>query len=244
MKTKMKWALIYLILIIVIINGMLIVLINAQTYPTIKPFVNDFANVLSPEEENLLENHCAKLDMDTSYQIVIVTLNSTNGADALDYANHIGENNGVGQKETDNGVVILWVTEDNKGAIAVGRGAETYLNDAKVGEIGRSSRNQFDNKKYYQGFEQIVSDIEKTIKKRDTSINNASSSPIPIQSKKDNGLLTTIIVIFIIGLLIYLILSKAGVVPRPNFRFRSGGGSGFGGRSFGGGSFGGGGSRF
>ena len=237
-----KWASIYLILILIIILGALIVLVNAQTYPTIKPFVNDFANILSPEEENLLENHCAKIDMDTSYQIVVVTINSTNGADALDYANHIGEQNGVGQKETDNGIVILWVTEDDKGAIAVGRGAETFLNDAKVGEIGRSSRNYFNNKKYYQGFEQIVSDIEKTIKERDKSINNSSQNPI--QTKTDNGLLTTLIVIIIIGILIYLILSKTGILPRPNFRFRSGGGSGFGGRSFGGGSFGGGGSRF
>jgi uncharacterized protein len=232
MKTKLN--LIYLTLI-------LIVLVNAQTYPTIKPFINDFANILSTEERNNLDIYCGIIERDTKYQITIVTVNSTQGDDPLNYANRIGEQNGVGQKETDNGVVILWVTDTKEGAIAVGRGAETYLNDAKVGEIGRSSREYFNEKRYYEGFQNIISKIEKTIKERDQTINQTITPTTT--PKKNNRLLTILIVIMIFGLLIYLILSKSGILPRPNWHFRSGGNS-FSGKSWGRGSFGGGGGRF
>jgi uncharacterized protein len=128
MITTRKWCLIYLVYILIILNGFLIVSVNAQTFPTIKPYVNDFANLFTPEERSLLNIHCDMIDKNTTYQIAIVTVNTSNGDDPLDYANHIGENNGVGQKDTDNGIVIIWVVDMNKGAIAVGRGAETYLN--------------------------------------------------------------------------------------------------------------------
>lgn len=212
-------------------------MVNAATYPTIKPYVNDFANVMTSEQVINLDNHCAKIEDETTYQIVIVTLNTTNSDDPVDYANHIGEQNGVGQKDTDNGVVILWVIDMKSGGIAIGRGAETYLNDAKVGEIGRGARHYFDEGKYYEGFDQIISDIETTIHQRDTNAKPSTSKPA------NDGLLTLIVVILIFGLIIYLILSKVGVVPRMRgFSFGSGGGGG--GRGFGGGSFGGGGARF
>ena len=238
MIKKMKWIVIYLVLILIILNS-----INAATYPVIIPYVNDFGHLMTADQVKSLDDHCAKIDLDTTYEIVVVSLNSTNGDDPTDYANHIGQQNGVGKATTDNGVVILWDIQDKKGGIAIGRGAETYLNDAKVGEIGRNARHFFDEGKYYEGFNQIVSDIETTIHQRDTSVN--STSTIKSNSSRDNGLLTAFIIILIFGVIAYLILSKAGVIPRIGgsaFSFRGGGGGG--GRSFGGGSFGGGGASF
>ena len=235
MRMKKKWALTYLVFILIILNGILIVTVNAATYPTVKPFVNDFANLMTADQIKSLDDHCAKINMKTTYEIVVVTLNSTQGDDPVSYANHIGEQNGVGKKDTDNGVVILWNVQDKNGGIAIGRGAETYLNDAKVGEIGRNARHFFDKGKYYEGFDQIVSDIEKTIYQRDTNVKPLTSKPAT------DGLLTLIVVILIFGLIGYLILSKVGVLPQMRGVSFGGGG---GGRGFGGGSFGGGGGRF
>ena len=242
---KKKWALIYLVFILIIINGILInISVNAITYPTVKPYVNDFANTMSSDEIKTLDNYCAKIDKETTYQIVIMTINSTEGDNPISYANHVGQQNGVGQKTTDNGVVVIWVTNDNTGAIAIGRGAETYLNDAKVGEIGRAARHYFDEGKYYEGFEQILSNIEATIYQRDTSVNSTSISIIKSTSK--NGLLTAFIIIIIFVVIVYLILSKIGVVPRMGRigGISIGGGGNSRGGSWGGGSFGGGGSSW
>ena len=104
---KKKKALISLIFILIILNGILI--INAATYPTIKPFVNDFAKLMTTDQARNLDNHCAKIDIDTNYEVVVVTVNSTQGDAPLDYANHIGQQNGVGKKSTDNVLTLQHV---------------------------------------------------------------------------------------------------------------------------------------
>lgn len=238
MKTKMKWTLI--IFLLIIINGTLIVLVNAEDYPTIKPWVNDFAGLMTPDQVAALDYRCEQIKQNTSYEIAIVTLKDTKGQDRLEYANRIGEQAGVGNQQKDNGVVVLWSMDNEKGgAIAVGRGAESFLNDAKVGEIGRASRPLFDKGQYYEGFTEILNNIEKTIKERDVTAGTTPTNNNPLGNN------TWIIITILVILLIFIILKVADINPR----IRTGGiftgsSNSSGGGSFGGGSFGGGGSKF
>ena len=249
MIKKMKYMKYMLFCIVCILC---IHLIYAIDYPTIKPYVNDFTNTLTQSQMDLLNQHCEAIEQNTSYEIAIVVINTTNGDDRLDYANHIGENNGVGKKATGTGLVVLWTFDNERGlAIATARGAgETYVNDAKAAEIARAARPLFEDKKYYEGFEQILNQLEQTIHERDTENQGGGNILSP-----NSGLSEVIVILAlcgIFGLIIYLILSKAGYVSRPGWIGRgsstsigtgSFGGGGFSGGSFGGGSFGGGGGR-
>ncbi|MBI5389075.1 TPM domain-containing protein, partial [Candidatus Woesearchaeota archaeon] len=68
------------------------------------------------------------------YAVVIVS--SLNGTAVESYAFTLAE--GVlGDKEKNNGLLLLVAVEDRKYRIEVGRGIEPILNDAKVGRIGR-----------------------------------------------------------------------------------------------------------
>lgn len=96
--------------------------------------VNDLANVLSDAEEQRFEMELAQFARETSNQIAVVTVPSLNGYPASDFAFRLGEAWGIGQKDKDNGVVVLFKpkTNDERGQIfvAVGYGLEGVIPDA------------------------------------------------------------------------------------------------------------------
>jgi uncharacterized protein len=92
--------------------------------------VNDFANVLSQIESAQLEDTLVQFARTTSTQIVVVTIPDLEGNDPGDYAFRLGEKWGVGQKDKDNGIVILVKPKqgNSKGQvfIATGYGLEGF----------------------------------------------------------------------------------------------------------------------
>ena len=242
MKDELIYAIIILEFILIII--ILMQAISAQEYPKIQPYVNDFGGYLDSKQIESLNLRCQAIEQNTSYEIAIVIVNTTNGQDRLEFANRIGEENGVGKSEEDNGLILLWTQEDEKGiAIAVGRGAESIFNDAKVSRYARDARPLFDEGKYYEGFNKMLDDIEVELKTK--------SEPV-ILTTGDN--LTDLIILIGIFLLIIWIILRiffsessdggfgTGVVIGSILSSGSGGGGGFSG-GFSGGSFGGGGGR-
>lgn len=110
--------------------------VSFATIPTYSDlYVNDFANVLSAEEKNELTTTLSALTTNTTAEAVVVTVNSLEGYSPIDYATKIGQTWGVGKKDTDNGLVILYAKSENKIAVAVGYGLEGILPDSKVGRI-------------------------------------------------------------------------------------------------------------
>ena len=76
--------------------------------PNPAKLVNDFADLLTPDEERQLEQKLVAYDDSTSNQVVIVTVKTMRGYEADQYATEIGHFWGVGgQAKYDNGVVIL-----------------------------------------------------------------------------------------------------------------------------------------
>lgn len=97
--------------------------------------VNDFVGILKPEEVQQLERKLVAYNDSTSTQIAVVIVRSLNGYDANTLAFKIGEEWGVGQKDKNNGVVLLIkpkTHDEPKGyvAISVGYGLEPYITDA------------------------------------------------------------------------------------------------------------------
>lgn len=101
--------------------------------------VNDFANVLLPEQVNHLESELVTFAQSTTTQIVIVTIPSLNGYDIADYSFRLGEKWGVGQKGKNNGAVIIFKPkterEPGKAFVAVGYGLEGIIPDAIANRI-------------------------------------------------------------------------------------------------------------
>ena len=163
---------------IVLIFGLMVFFLPVIVYSEkLNAYVTDNANLLTLEEERLLTEKIELIENATGYEIVIVTVPTTNGDDRFFYAYNIGEGNGVGKASTDNGIVVLWSVEDEHGgAIATGRGAEVAVTDADVNRIGRASREYFDADKFYGGFKYILAEIAKEINQEDFA-NAPSNNP-------------------------------------------------------------------
>lgn len=100
-------------------------------------FVNDFAGVLSDQTKSEIMSRSAALSENEKVgaQAVVVTVKDTGGEDIADYALNLGREWGVGDKDKNNGVVILLATEQREIQISVGYGLEGAIPDSKAGRI-------------------------------------------------------------------------------------------------------------
>ncbi len=97
-------------------------------------YANDYANVLSEKTEKHINETSKKYSGDGT-QVVVVTVTSLDGMDIETYANRLFRSWGIGDKDKDNGLLILVSTGDREIRIEVGRGLEGTFNDAKCGRL-------------------------------------------------------------------------------------------------------------
>lgn len=101
--------------------------------------VNDFAQLFDNVQSRNLEQILRNYQDTTSTQIYVVTVTDLKGYDVADFAVRLGEKWQIGQKDKDNGVLILIkprvANERGRVFIATGYGVEYILTDARVGRI-------------------------------------------------------------------------------------------------------------
>lgn len=204
--------------------------------------VNDYVGALNPTEQESLERKLVDYNDSTSTQITVVVVKSTQPYPASDYAFALGRKWGVGQKDKDNGIVLLWATDDRKIYIATGRGMEGAIPDVIAKRIiANVIAPDFKNKMYYRGLSNGVDEIVKYA----TGEYKADAT-----GGEDDSVIGVIIFLLIFIFVIYVII-KASRGGGGNSGHRGGGGffpyttySGWGSSSGSWGSSGGGGSSF
>jgi uncharacterized protein len=177
----------------------------AAAYPTLTGYVNDFAGLLTPQERASLAAQAGLVEKNTTVQIAIVTVLTTNGEDPILYGAHTGTQNGVGQKATDNGVVIVYSVADG-GGIATGRGIESTLTDYWVINVGRNAHMYFAIGKYYDGFSYLISEIDKRVEPKNLS---APATEAPANPPPSGAFLFVILIGGIIVMLIVILVSRS-----------------------------------
>jgi uncharacterized protein len=219
--------------------------------------VNDFGHVLTPDQVSALESKLVAYDDSTSIQIAIVTIPTTGDYDIGDYALKILRTWGIGNKKTNNGLVILAAINDHKVFIATGYGMEGSVPDVTAKSIVENEIvPNFRENNYYRGFDLAADDIIKAsageYKAPEGYAGRGRGRGIP-----GAGILGLFFIIFLILIIIGRggggrggggIFSGSGMLPwiiasmlsnRGGGGFSGGGGFGGGGGGFGG--FGGGG---
>lgn len=99
-------------------------------FPALTGRVVDEANLLEPAKEAEITAQLEQLQRDTSDQLVVVTVNSLQDREIEDFGYQLGRAWGIGQSETDNGVLLIVAPNERKVRIEVGYGLEPILTDA------------------------------------------------------------------------------------------------------------------
>lgn len=252
----MKKLIILLLLILGYYSGF------AQDIPA-KPatysLVHDYTGTLSAQQRDQLEQKLRVFEDSTSNQILVVLVKTTGDYVIDDYALKLGREWGVGQKDKNNGIILLVALGDRKVTIQVGYGLEGALPDIYTKRIRENDINpNFRAGNYYAGLDAGTDSIISAIKGEYKNDKPKAKNEV---NKGGAGLIVIIIIIIIIALIKRggggnqviggrgvaealfwsMLFSGGGRNSGGGFGGGSGGG-GFGGGSFGGGSFGGGGS--
>lgn len=210
--------------------------------------VNDYANVIPDDQQQQLERTLVAYDDSTSNQIAIVTVKTLDGRPIEETALAIYRAWGIGNKKTNNGVLILAAIDDRQIRIEVGYGLEGAIPDITANQIIRNDIGpNFRSGDYYEGFNQAAANIIKAAA-------GEYKAPANYHKKREGrgtgwGILAFIIVIVILSI-IRGGGGGGGMMSRRGFHrtgpvvFWPGGGGGWsggggGGWSGGGGGFGG-----
>src|SRR3546814_226030 len=101
----------------------------AQEFPKLTGRVVDAANLLSPAAEAEIDAKLANLEATTTRQLVVATIPDLQGYDISDYGYRLGRAWGIGQKQEDNGALLIVAPNERKVRVEVGYGLEPVLTD-------------------------------------------------------------------------------------------------------------------
>jgi len=206
--------------------------------------VNDFANILSPDELQSLESKLVAFNDSTSVQIAVVIVPTLGGYEKADFAQQLGQKWGVGGNKFDNGIVILvkpkTSSESGEAFIATGYGVEGLVPDATASDVYNNEMvPHFKQNDYYGGIN-AATDVLIALVKGEFKADNYGK-----KKKGSSAIFVLIIIIVIIFLLSrnnnnHHTINRSGGAGMLFFPWMmGGGGSGGGGGGYGGGSSGG-----
>lgn len=222
-------------------------------------YVNDFANVISPEAESRLDALAKRLNGATRGDMVIVTLPDLAGRPVTEVALRLGRewkvgaDAQIGDAARNAGVVILLVPKETSSdgghcRVEVGQGAEGFLTDGTVGQLCRDAVAQFRVQDYSGGIEYIAASVADRYAESFGVTLDGQPRPARRTSTRSEGNSPFITLLIIVVLLI--VMSSMGrrrrgcvgclPIPLPS-PSHGGGFGGFGSGGFSGGGFGGGG---
>ena len=158
----MKITKLFIVFIVAIFSLTTVKAQNVIAKPNPPVLVTDMAGVLSPEEKQALENKLVAIDDSSSNQIAVVILPALDGNPIEEYATKLFREWGIGNKKTNNGILLLIAIQDRKMRIEVGYGLEGAIPDiTSINIIDNDLKPAFRAGAYYDGIDKAIDDIAK-----------------------------------------------------------------------------------
>jgi uncharacterized protein len=226
------------------------------TFPPLTGRVVDEAGLLTPEDRAALTGELAALEETSTDQLAVVTLKSLQGYSIEDYGYQLGRQWQIGQKDKNNGVLLIVAPNERKVRIEVGYGLEGTLTDLVSNFIIQNSiLPRFRANDYPGGINRGVDDIIQVLTGDAEEWKQRAAKRPDTQSDWASVLLIILFIVVIV--VVFMVIANNSntppggrrrgspwiVIPSGSGSSWSSGSGGFGGGfSGGGGSFGGGGS--
>ncbi|WP_406604373.1 TPM domain-containing protein [Bartonella gliris] len=142
---------------------------SQSKFPPLTGYVNDMAYLLDNTTKENLTKKLAELEKKTGDQIVMVTLPTLSGSDIETYSNSLFRTWKLGQKQINNGVLLVIVQNERTVRIEVGYGLEGQLTDATSAVIiNNFILPNFREGNYQKGIVEAIDAIIKVITESDS----------------------------------------------------------------------------
>ena len=125
--------------------------------------VVDAANLLDDRSERSLTERLAKLEAETTDQIVVATVPSLDGQPIEEYSLDLAKRWKIGRADVDNGVMVLVAPNERKVRIEVGLGLEGLLTDERAATIIQSMLPHFKTGAYDIGILTGVAEMDRLL---------------------------------------------------------------------------------
>ncbi|MGB6268314.1 MAG: TPM domain-containing protein [Olleya sp.] len=137
---------------------------NAKQNDTLinQDVVQDYADLFSIKEEDFISKIIIDYENTSTNQICVYVIDSIPTSDnPVVYATKIANNLGVGQKEKDNGLLLLIAKNDRQVAFATGYGTEKILTDSICKRLIDSTLiPSFKEGDYFEGVVKVLDSVK------------------------------------------------------------------------------------
>jgi uncharacterized protein len=172
---------------------------NLPEKPSPPRLVNDFSNLMTPQEQELLEKELVRYSDSTTTQITVITLPTLDGYEIEPYGVELFRKWGIGTKKN-NGILVLVSTDPTRrrANITTGYGMEGVLPDMICKRIiDYQLVPNFKKKAYYDG---LLATVKKISQHANGEYVNESFG------QKDNGMTDSEVVLMILFIILFIAL--------------------------------------
>ena len=223
----------------------------ALDFPALNGRVVDDAGILDGETRAALTQKLAEFEAKTTDQFVVVTLKSLQGTSIEDFGVELGRHWQIGQRDKNNGVLLIVAPNERRVRIEVGYGLEGALTDAvsrliiENGIAPRFRAGDFAGG-ITRGVDDIISVLSGDAEEWKARAARRPDTVSPTDSTRNDSIWPVIWVVLVVMVVVFICSMLAGALCAAILRLFAmlslvGGRGSSGGFSGGGGSFGGGG---
>jgi uncharacterized protein len=198
--------------------------VDVNSLPKPTGYVSDLAHVLNSADKDKLEDFCTKVEQQLGVQFALVTIDTLADQPIRDFALDLSRKWGVGDRKSNQGVLLLLAIKDHKSDIETGRGIEPYLTDGFSGSILRSMRPDLRADDYGAALQTAAQEMANQIAQGKNIAFSGVQLPSrarPQRAPQHHGLPFPLI---IVGILLLLWLFGRGGRRGGGPRYRGGGG--------------------
>ena len=110
----------------------------AVEIPALQGRVNDYAKIIRDSDEREINEYLYALEQSTGIQMAVLTVPSLSGEDIASFGIRVADKWKLGDKEKDNGAILIVAMQEHELRIEIGDGLEGTLTDVKCGLILRN----------------------------------------------------------------------------------------------------------
>jgi len=205
----------------------------APSFPPLTGRVVDAAKLLTAEQKAELEALSASVEQASTRQLVVATIPDLQGYDIADYGFQLGRAWQIGQKEANNGIILIVAPNERKVRIEVGYGLEPIMTDALSNRIIQEQiLPRFRDKDIPGGIVAGANAIAEQMKlPLEAAEQRAKDAAPPVRSARQRGGGVPIEALFVLGVIAFVVISSiggaiAGGARGRRYRGNAGGGSG------------------